>query len=918
MKPRSALRSALIAGSVLGTASTSNAQTWTGSTGSSWNTATNWSTNAVPTTTGDVVFDGTGSNFNISLSGPGPLQSLTFTSGQTAAVNLNTIAGSSTPLVAAANLVFGATATSLTVEAGSGTHKITGTGVSNGVTFRDVAFTGSLTSFTFGIGSGASFEINGRVGGGSLNAIYSKNGTGTLILSGPNGGASAWQFTGTSGRFNVNEGVLRLANGGAYGNSGNKYTVANGAAMELSGGFNQTVNSGTLTLNGTGTGTDGALRSLSGNNAFTVSTGGGGVVLASDSSIGVDADTFTLNPVLAGAFKLTKVGAGTLVLAGSNTFSGSTTVSAGTLVLKNNLALQNSALDTTSPGTVTLDPLVTTPTFGGLSGASGDLATILSSGYSGVTALTLNPGSGSSVIYGGVIADGVAGMTLAKTGPGTQILTGTNTHTGATTISAGTLSVGTSANLGAPASNLVFDGGTLQITGATLGSITTLGHGVTFNPARNVGLDIQDSGHVFTVDQELNQTTGTFTKLGAGTVVFNQANTYIGATDISGGTLVLANADAIPGGNLVRISTTAGSGILRLATDTPVAPFGISGSTSNPGTIVSDRATPGDGITHALGSSNMGNNTFSFTRGPNVTGGTAGISVASMNLGGGISGTTILNPTTADLTIVGSVTPINANLKTLHLGGTSSGNTIGGAVADAAPRTVTLIKSNTSSWTLNGPNDYSGNTTVNEGTLTLSNAPDPLNANPDNDASTVTIATTGATLNLTFTGTDKVDKLFIGTTQMAAGEYGPTATPLDQITGSGTLTVATGPAGFSSWITATFSNGTVPPGQQGPDDDPDNDGIRNLVEYAIAGQDPTVANAAAGSFANNLLSFDKRQPLAADITYAIRESTDLGNLDDWTEVTGGSYVNNATTISYTLTPPAPLKNFIRLEVTQIP
>jgi autotransporter-associated beta strand protein len=918
MKPRSVFRSAILAGSALGAAGISQAQTWTGGTDASWNTGTNWSTNAVPITTGDVLFDGTGANFNIILSAPGPLQSLTFTAGQTAAVNLNTTAGSSSPLVAAANLVFGTTATALTVEPGSGDHKVTGTGVSSGGTLRDLSFIGSLTSFTFDIGSGASFEINGRVGGGTINAKYTKSGTGTLIFSGPNGGASAWQFNGANAMFNVNEGVVRFANGGAYGNSGNKYTVAGGAAIELTGGFNQTLNAGTLTLNGTGTGSDGALRSVSGNNAFTVSTGGGGVALASDTTIGVDADTFTLNPVLSGAGNLTKAGAGTLVLTGANTLSGSTTVSAGTLELRNNLALQNSALVTTSAGIVILDPLVTTPTFGGLSGASGDLATILSSGYSGITALTLNPGTGSSVSYGGAIADGVAGTTLTKSGAGTQILTGTNTYTGATTLSAGVLSVGTTANLGAPSSNLVMDGGTLQITGNTLGSVSGIGHAVSFNPAKNVGLDIQNPAHRFTVDQELNQSTGTFTKLGPGTAIFNQPNSYTGATDISGGTLVLANADAIPSGNLVRFSTTAGSGVLQLSTDTPVTPFNISGSTNHPGTIVSDRATPGDGITHALGSANIGNNTYNFTSGPNVTGGMAGITIASMTVGAGANGTTVLNPTTADLTITGSVTPINANLKTLHLAGTSSGNSIGGAVADAGPRTVTLIKSNTGTWTLNGPNAYSGNTTVNEGVLTLANAPDPLNANPANDASTVTIADTGATLDLTFAGTDKVDKLFIGSTQMAAGEYGPSATPLAQITGSGTLTVATGPAGFSGWITGTFANGTVPPGEQGPNDDPDRDGIRNLVEYAIAGQDPTVANPDAGSFANNLLSFDKRQPLAADITYAIKESTDLGNLDDWTEVSGGTYLNNPTTISYELTPPAPVKNFIRLEVTQNP
>ena len=39
----------------------------------------------------------------------------------------------------------------------------------------------------------------------------------------------------------------------------------------------------------------------------------------------------------------------------------------------------------------------------------------------------------------------------------------------------------------------------------------------------------------------------------------------------------------------------------------------------------------------------------------------------------------------------------------------------------------------------------------------------------------------------------------------------------------------------------------------------------------------------------------------------------------WTEVPAGpSYVNDASTISYTLTPGSPVKNFIRLRVTQAP
>lgn len=222
-----------------------------------------------------------------------------------------------------------------------------------------------------------------------------------------------------------------------------------------------------------------------------------------------------------------------------------------------------------------------------------------------------------------------------------------------------------------------------------------------------------------------------------------------------------------------------------------------------------------------------------------------------------------------------------------------------------------LTKDGMGTLTLSGVNSYAGNTTVSAGTLSLGNA------NAGNEASTVTIASSGATLNLAYGGTDTVDKLFIGSTQMAAGVYGPSATDIPQITGIGTLTVTTGPAGgFSSWITGTFANGAIAGDQQGPNADPDGDGVSNLVEYAIAGTDPTVANGSVGALSGNTLSFTKRLPLASDITYAIEESTDLGISDPWAEVPAGpSYVNDGTTISNTL-PGGAVKDFHRLKVTQ--
>ena len=147
-------------------------------------------------------------------------------------------------------------------------------------------------------------------------------------------------------------------------------------------------------------------------------------------------------------------GTGVTTLNAANTFSGTTTISGGLLTLSNALALQNSALDTTgsivsSSATTGLKTTVTTLTLGGLSGDK-DLATLFdaANGYSGVTALTLNPQTGKSNTYSGIIADGAAGMSLTKTGPGTQTLSGANTYTGATTLSEGTLILNNATALG--------------------------------------------------------------------------------------------------------------------------------------------------------------------------------------------------------------------------------------------------------------------------------------------------------------------------------------------------------------------------------------------------------------------------------------------------------------------------------------
>ena len=132
------------------------------------------------------------------------------------------------------------------------------------------------------------------------------------------------------------------------------------------------------------------------------------------------------------------------------------------MVLGNSLALQNSALDTTASGignnVANGNGLkirgITTLTLGGLTGNkafSSLFNTVVDGnnlGYGALTALTLNPGTGATNDYSGGIANGAAGMTLTKTGAGTQILSGTSTYTGATFVDTGTFIISTAGALG--------------------------------------------------------------------------------------------------------------------------------------------------------------------------------------------------------------------------------------------------------------------------------------------------------------------------------------------------------------------------------------------------------------------------------------------------------------------------------------
>ncbi len=301
------------------------------------------------------------------------------------------------------------------------------------------------------------------------------------------------------------------------------------------GGLTQT-GPGILTLLGSNTYTGGTTIS-----AGTLQVGNGGKTGSIAGSVLDNAllalsrsDTVTFGNVISGSGGLTQTGPGTLILTASNTFSGGTTISGGSLTLGNANALQNSSLTVNTNNSLLFSGAIATFNLGGLFGAGN-----ITLADSSALALSVG-GNGANTTYSGVLS-GSGGLT--KTGTGILTLAGINAYSGSTTLTAGELSISASNNLSAT-SPIVFNGGTLQITGT---AVSGLGSFSVNWPAFNGGFDIANAANVFTVGNALSGT-GSLGKLGPGTLLLTASNGYSGGTTISAGKLLLSGTGTLGSG----------------------------------------------------------------------------------------------------------------------------------------------------------------------------------------------------------------------------------------------------------------------------------------------------------------------------------------------------------------------------------
>jgi len=249
-------------------------------------------------------------------------------------------------------------------------------------------------------------------------------------------------------------------------------------------------------------------------------------------------------------------GSGRLVITGSSTYTGTTSIINGGIV---NIAAANSGLADTalyidSTGVLDLNNRTTngggnssvfSTAVGGLNGA-GTVTnySIYDSGgvAGGVSTFTLNDSNSADTYnFSGSITDSgtsVATIAVVKTGSSTQILSGSNSYRGTTTINGGTLLInGNNANsTGAVAVN---GGGTLGGTGIIGGAVTLAGGA---NSATRGTINLQDG------------VIGTLT-LNNGLTIGSGGNTSNLMFDLSGS---LYDQIAVTAGNI----TETGTGVI--------------------------------------------------------------------------------------------------------------------------------------------------------------------------------------------------------------------------------------------------------------------------------------------------------------------------------------------------------------------
>jgi autotransporter-associated beta strand protein len=294
----------------------------------------------------------------------------------------------------------------------------------------------SSSNSTLDVRGSGNTTISGTVGIGTGG--ITKNGTGTLILSGTN------TYGGTT---LIQEGVLSLQNSAGLGGLGTT-TVASLAALHLDSTANGNLLGGdATTITGTGIGGTGAIRNVLGANNYT-----GQVTLAGSSLVTANsATTLTLSGGTTGAGQDLTVGTtaqnGNVVISGamSNGTGQLTKAGSGDLTFGRSTGITGTVgLTHLDGGTLTVG--LDTGTLSTLNTKAIDsaLGTVLKIGSSGKVFATYDT---NATMFGTIDEIAASGGTFEKAGAGTLTFATSFNFAGNLILSGGTLALANSANV---------------------------------------------------------------------------------------------------------------------------------------------------------------------------------------------------------------------------------------------------------------------------------------------------------------------------------------------------------------------------------------------------------------------------------------------------------------------------------------
>ena len=435
-------------------------------------------------------------------------------------------------------------------------------------------------------------------GTGSLT----KSGTGLLTLSGNNSFSGGITINGNSSTNNI----LKSGSSTAFGTGTvnvNGENNSNGSMLDVNG---QTL-SNEINIKRLNTGNPSSVGALFNSNTSSIATLSGGLTIGGENYTGGDGHII-FNGIVSGgvsnSYSFYKQGAGTWTFNNTvNTFDGFYFLVNGTTEIAS-LANINNASSLGRPTTTTANKFIFTGNGGilryigstasasdrafqlsgtlneidvsgtsdaatlNLTGAitgvgalkkSGSRNLILSGAntYSGGTTISAGrlisghgniPGSVTNnaelefnLSSAGIFGGAISGTgAVFKTGSEALTLSGTNTFTGGTTIQAGTVTLGNNSALGT--GSLTFSG-----TGLTLG--INADKSITNNLVLSSNATLSSGSSSFTVSGIVSGS-GTLSKTGSGTLTLSGNNTYSGGTSISDGNITLGHNNGLGTGDL--------------------------------------------------------------------------------------------------------------------------------------------------------------------------------------------------------------------------------------------------------------------------------------------------------------------------------------------------------------------------------